>query len=562
MRCLLEFELELLCRLATNNDKGNLQMRLERLLGSQHTQAALRISLAYRVAIDVSGVETNQLQECLNSVFPPHGNELGQYSFDSWKGLTDDRVLDLVFLGKSHRVWRFRPAFKEKWINELCHLLTNAGKVIEFGPLGMLLPPAMIDGSRYDVSKVEAELKSMAHSIVAPYLLSLIQSMQDRDNATLYEAARGLQLEIGIPDESDISVVSQLGRRIRDKGSASDVEKATKIMEFDKNELIGRMEQAVEVERGWVAFFFERSVWPNLEGYISEVGLAKLTSAVPIDFNSLFSVKSYHPRILNLRGDADVDMFALGKLVSVLTKTLGSLDEVASLKNLGRSVTRMRFSLNGEQANELLQSAMEIELDVSWVAFLVSACSVADGVNVELLRDVWVAYNCPIPDPLPGSISNGGKLVNTGERKAIELGAQLVSAPSRGRYRDIFESNRVNIAEKYCGLLLSLGEGIGRNELVTLLKQSPVPDELEVWIRPKSVEILNADQSMTEQLAERFGAIANRRQVDQAGLRLRFGALVENRLGVPLAVRVAALDAILRLDELAAEPLAERDWID
>jgi hypothetical protein len=193
---------------------------------------------------------------------------------------------------------------------------------------------------------------------------------------------------------------------------------------------------------------------------------------------------------------------------------------------------------------------------------LVSACSVADGVNVELLRDVWVAYNCPIPDPLPGSISNGGKLVNTGERKAIELGAQLVSAPSRGRYRDIFESNRVNIAEKYCGLLLSLGEGIGRNELVTLLKQSPVPDELEVWIRPKSVEILNADQSMTEQLAERFGAIANRRQVDQAGLRLRFGALVENRLGVPLAVRVAALDAILRLDELATEPLAERDWID
>lgn len=94
-----------------------------------------------------------------------------------------------------------------------------------------------------------------------------------------------------------------------------------------------------------------------------------------------------------------------------------------------------------------------------------------------------------------------------------------------------------------------------------LLHQAFYPGELSIW---RNAELLDASRLRSWELqtaGTRLKEIVTASgKGNAAQLRKELGTIVERRAAYPIEIALAALEAILRLDELTDTPLYDADW--
>jgi len=111
---------------------------------------------------------------------------------------------------------------------------------------------------------------------------------------------------------------------------------------------------------------------------------------------------------------------------------------------------------------------------------------------------------------------------------ANRLAAYLSSSAISQSNRNLGVEVSTEISIRFCTSIVST-PCPSINDLVLLLRQMPVVEELDVWVKHSLVKILEESPWAIERLADRFGEIANRRVLASDELRTRFGIFAQDR---------------------------------
>lgn len=107
--------------------------------------------------------------------------------------------------------------------------------------------------------------------------------------------------------------------------------------------------------------------------------------------------------------------------------------------------------------------------------------------------------------------------------------------------------------------ICSTAEGVDVRQL--LLQQTPNTYELSTWRNPEIIDVIRGQHWLLDRLADRLRDMVNSKyRFDPEQLRKGLGVFVEKRSEFPVEIPLAAMEALLRVDEIVATPLSDNDW--
>jgi hypothetical protein len=192
-------------------------------------------------------------------------------------------------------------------------------------------------------------------------------------------------------------------------------------------------------------------------------------------------------------------------------------------------------------------------------------CSTAEGVDVRQLLDFWTQHCSEWLVWGDGSQKPQEPLIeqalDIGTQDAVRLAAFLASNSGPPR------SNLISpqLAERVvCSLCSSIETSNGDERLLNvqlLLQQTPNTYELSTWRNPEIIDVIRGQHWLLDRLAERLRDMVNSKyRFDPEQLRKGLGVFVEKRSEFPVEIPLAAMEALLRADEIVATPLSDSDW--
>lgn len=151
--------------------------------------------------------------------------------------------------------------------------------------------------------------------------------------------------------------------------------------------------------------------------------------------------------------------------------------------------------------------------------------------------------------------------MNLGTNDAVSFAAFLASNPSRQPESPISSQLAERVVHGLCDSINATSGDERTMKIRLLLQQALHPRELDTWANPEIVNAIRCKPRLLNRLAGRLKEMVTvRARFDESQLRQKLGVFVERRLEFPVEVSLAALEAILRLDEIMVTPISDNDW--
>ena len=226
-----------------------------------------------------------------------------------------------------------------------------------------------------------------------------------------------------------------------------------------------------------------------------------------------------------------------------------------------------------EQAENLLNQAASLRvLPALWASVILWVCSKSHNINVKSLLGLW-RQHCPTDKLVYGRPNDHvntkliESLLEVNDVDAVTLAAFLSPVRRDEKRRATSQlpaSLYEHLINKLSGHITDtrLTEKVRMYCLQALHRQPMHFIELRLWQDPQLLQtVAGKDGWWLETICWRLRKIIEVEiSVDQETLRKDLSVFVEKRQDFPRQIALAAMESLLRLDELTATPLQRHDW--
>ena len=405
-----------------------------------------------------------------------------------------------------------------------------------------------------------------SQSRLGPYLGGLLRAIKQPTDPELFEQAKMHEVRVKQCLPGYLAVGWQLGPEPSHFASTEEWA-ATRQQAVSASKEIGELWlSAISDDDGsWLTLFVHPDGWPELRPVIAEASFEQLMRKSHSVAKCLSPFSAVPVQLRHFRTGVSVDVMRVCDCVVEIVQKHGSLF-VRNDRGIVDFVAGSEFrAVTSLEAHNLLRKTNDLKLPSCWAGLITRVCSTAEGVSVSQLLDFWRRHHsmdmlwiCNVQKPQEALIEQA---LDIGTRDAVYFAAFLAS--NRGLHRDI--SIPLHLSERVvrglCDSIVSASGAERPMSVELLLQQAPGAHELATWANPEIVNLIRGQHWQLERLADRIREMVNSRSgFDQEQLRRALGRFVEKRSEFPVEIPLAALDALLRADEIAATPLSDSDW--
>lgn len=555
----LYVELDLLAKAAGPGEAQRLQNKLEELIADPRTRTpALRAALVNDVAVSLVDCATEELEGLIDLAM-----ERARHSDSRFLSKTSEgQAADLLFSFAGP--WEVPLIKAHEALGQVWKTLSEPGYSVDVGGMSFVLPPSLRDRSD-SVPDELVDHTAKLRSRVSPYLTALLHAVNAPLDPERYERAVHEEQKIAAPISRQYSVWNQLGPGPSTCGS---VEEWRAVRRRVYEEAEAKMQswgaQLSDNDGSWCSLYLSPAVWSELGPIVDreryEVLLGQIAPAVREVSSFLDGVA-----MIRQRGRPHgLAPFSLIRVVLDIATKYGAEHTPVALEFL-RVPTRSRGVARiapANVANRLLREAIDSPLPAQWAAVLLGACAGVPGVSVSLLLKLWerrasddwwfVRPNSEVPADVVE------ELLATATRQSVTLAAELRGQPRAAlpRATDLDDRLVTSLVE-----LIESSRPPERNRYVELLLRQPGHiRELSLWENPEMLGPLAGGwwpRSLSSRLHDILGS-ADQRALPAA--RRSLSKLLDRREFASAWLANAALEGILRIDELLTPPLEDSDW--
>ncbi len=558
----LYVELDLLAKSAGPENKTAVRQIMDQLCVDERVRSVvIEVAFENDVQMNLADCPLEVLAESLR-----YRPDFRERSCDEFlKGLSEDHIVDLTF-GKwtTPIASRYSPSDEGNWIRDMAECLFSSQHSFDLVRFGGVLPNFICERRQQVPTETISRLEQ-GRSRIGPYLGALLRAIENPTNPTLFEQAKNHEKSVReiVPDF--LSVHCQLGPPPSQFSSIDNWIAARR--ETSQSDNVGKLWlSALSIEdSSWVTLFIHPDAWPELRPVIAEGRFEHLMSKSQSVVKSLSPLTAIPIQLHHYAPGDSADVFQLCNCVVDIVQKHGS-QFVRNDRAMVNMLACSRFrSIESSVAQELLRKTNDIQLPSLWPGLIARVCSTAEGLDVRQLFDFWkrhfskdLIWVANVEQPQEALIEQA---LDIGTRDAVSFAAFL--ATNTGAHRDI--RIRSELAERVVRSLCdSIESSSGDERLMNiqlLLQQALDAREVATWANPEIVDVIRGQHWQLQRLAERLREMVNsRRRFDQEELRKGLGVFVEKRREFPVEIPLAAMDALLRVDEISATALSDSDW--
>ncbi|MDA1277876.1 MAG: hypothetical protein O2960_28090 [Verrucomicrobia bacterium] len=560
----LHVELDLLAKSAGPANKSTVRQLLANCLADERCRSVvLEIAYSNDVEVDFTDCPIEAIGGVLH--FRPDFHEHRCPNF--LNKLSKDQVLDLMFLGRGgHVLWQSEVTSKQ-WFRDLWQCFSPDHPEFGMLRLGCVMSPFMLDRKEL----VSAELLSrmeQSRAGVAPYLAALLRAIGNPLDANCFEEAKVQQAASQSQIMDFLTVEFQLGPEPAEFSTTEEWAAArNEVFAAAKKVRNLWLSKISDDDASWITLFVHADAWPMLHPIIPKERLELLIGECQSAVKSLSPKSAIPIQIHSYRRQQDLALFQLCNFVLGIVKKHGS----RSVRNDARVVAALVGSpirgVDSNAAEKLLQEAIELGSEVPsfWAGLIVRVCSAVHGVSLDRLFTFWqrhwsrdLLWINNVQEPHETLIEEA---LDLGTNDGVSFAAFLASTQRHPPGRQISSQLAERITHSLCDSINAASGDERSMKVQLLLQQALDPRELNTWANPEIVNAIRGEPWQLDRLAGRLKEMVNvRAGFDEEQLRQQLGVFVERRLEFPVEVSLAALEAILRIDEIMATPLSDNDW--
>lgn len=562
-------ELDLLAKVASSENKNDISNLIEQVFLNEHAKSIV-FQVATRNNIKLN-LEDCSLEELRKMRWYQSGFNEKNFS-EFLKGLSEDLIVDLTFSNiATNFKWSYLDSCEIEWIKKLSNFFFNGTHSYRLESLIISIPLFHYDNSSNDPNEFIAQLEE-GNSQIGPYLVALLRAIKNPTDPDLHELAKKSEESIQEIVPEYLSVIVLLGappsnfdsvdswKETRSQYMSTEFEDSLKSNWFSNI--------STEDDGSWLTLLINPNAWPELHPIVDENRLKRLietaqpfckklsqNSILPLDFHG--SSKSMY----------ELDFFKVTSIIVEIIRKYGH-EYVEDLEYAVDEWICIFHTQNVEAstAQKLLTNAIDLEkIPPSW-AFLISRiCSTVQNLDVSIQIDFWNRHCC-------GKmywIANTPQVPENTIKQALDIGTKEATgfAAFISTIHMLDHNNMISLQLNKC-VVQKLSQLINSLDLHQrflyirqLLELQPDFCELIIWDHPENINIIREETWYLSYLVKRF-----RRMVDNSessildDLRKKLGEFVDRRDEFPIEFSLAALDAILRIDEITTIPLNENSW--
>ncbi len=558
-------ELNLLAKVAGEKNNKSICSTLNEFCQNEQLQTvAVRVAFNNNLGVRLENCQLKELVKILDYSLSRNPN---RFSGKFLSELSEDQILDIAFLKGARSIWLNQEAHR-LWFSDLSECLLPRN-FLEFDFHSILYQWAPYVSDRQElVSDELIQCLEQSQSTVAPYVKALLLAIKNPKNPNYYEEAVVQEKKL-VEIPRYFSVADQLGPNPKLFNTIEDWVAAREIaFSISKKALESCLAHNSGEFSSWLMTSIHPDVWDEFKPIVPKKEFNRLKKqCYPI----LKSLSSHHFNPFRIRGWKHFkygDSFELCNcVVGVINKHGNSCVWID--QHLIHSLVDSEFkSVKASEAHELLQKASITKLPSSWSGLIIRICSSVENIDVNKLLNFW-QYQYSEGIVLIGNVQQPQEtiikqLLDVDTADAVHLAAFIASN------RQDFTPERLSIdiqleeiiAHKLCELIESSSDDDGRKLNIRLLMNlAPNSCELTMWANNENIDSISGDIWQVNRVADRLREIVDsKRTIDSEKLREKFGIFIVNRTQYPFQVSLAALDALLRLDEISTTPLRDKDW--
>ena len=554
----LQVELELLARLAKNEQRKQVSQLLNRLVVVNDTARTLVLDVSQESEIPVD-LSTLTHQEILAAIpvrdFSFRRWRRSDVKLSHWKGLSDDDVVTLMAAKKFSNSAANSGRYKKDWIQDLASFLFAESRV-EIGGNAFAIPPYL--SKRSIVSEEVSSNLANLNSDVTKHLTALLRAIEHPQDAGLFYAAVKSEGELKFELNQTLAVSQQLG---------PSPDSFESVAAWQESKTAIATEVLLEFLESVTVFDPRLLVHPNAWNKFDSICDKKQSQTWTSKFRDLLTTVSPTTVIpLNIHSwsGAMIDQFGSLQIVNTVLDVLehdgaGYINDEL-FKLIGSSDSLVSDS---RAAEVVLDRILESKIPKRMARVCLRIVSGSPELNIDQLVSVW--------DGLEGehwfeflNPSHIEQLLQNGSKTAICLAAACVRERIH-HHSDVNEDLANNVTNAFVTMVTSQG-AVTDLDLVMLKQLPSTPSELEIWQKVDSLGIEGSQyfhwimEDLTERLLRIVGQARSQTSTDQKVTKERLGKIAGLNGFAFHSLRVGAIDALLRLEELNSLPLSETDW--
>jgi hypothetical protein len=323
-------------------------------------------------------------------------------------------------------------------------------------------------------------------------------------------------------------------------------------------------------ENLWMCLLFHPNHWPFLveENLITDKELKYILSTtlgkilkIPIASLNIFQQYTSFPEAIR--------DFGLNKIINVLV-SIARVKGINHIHNTGLlGLILSKHETNSEYSKEvnnyLLQLSSLPSLPPIWASAVLRLCIDTTEIDTNLLLDFWEKHEYCKPrfsfgqtELILVKYNQFIEMLLCNQRPSALSLCIVLTANAR-----LSKRNQLLLQER-----LLANYKIFLNEIHTFydfcysfLNTNPCLDEFSLWTQPEIINRVHMQPNILDGITGRFAVAADpKSQIDPVKLRKKLLIFIENRCDYPATIVLAALEAILKLDEANLPILDDKVW--
>jgi hypothetical protein len=320
----------------------------------------------------------------------------------------------------------------------------------------------------------------------------------------------------------------------------------------------------------WMCLLFHPNHWPFLaeESLITDEELQYILSTtlgrilkIPVISLNIFQ---QYTRFQGITIDCGLDKI-INVLISIVSKK--GIDCINNTELLGLILSEHETNDTSLQAVNGYLSQLNYlpSLPPVWASAVLRLCIDATEIDTDLLLDFWEKHECCKPrfsfvhtESFLFKYNRFLEILLCNQRPSALNFCIALTASTKPN-----EKNQVLLQERLlanCNIFLNEIHTF-HNFCYSFLNTNPCLGEFSLWTQPEIINRVHMQSNILDGITGRFAVAANPKfQIDPVKLREKLLIFIENRCDYPPTIVLAALEAILKLDEANLPILDDKVW--
>jgi hypothetical protein len=559
----LQAELDLLAQTAGPGDAAWIRQAFDGLQAEEALRTAV-LDVAFTHDIQMT------LEDCplevLGQVLQWRSGASDKRQEQFLKGLTYPQAIDLLFLRyQCPIVWWHGKATDGSSLREVSAFLSMPIPEIVTDVVEASIPPFLKDrkGQLLGVQRSEV---AESGARVGAYLGALCAAIEEPDNPKVFQRASDEEALVSGLISDYITVANQLGPPPSEFASVAEWVRWRQLGFVTREVLIDRWLASLSQSDGsWLSVVIHPSAWTELAGFVERECFEHLIKEVQPFVKQLSPATVFPLRVHDVHSASTTRIIDICRCVINVARRHGADSLQNSPLLVDNLLLRGAESIAAPAALKMLEDAKGLRLPSFLSVLVLRLCSTAEGLEVQPMVEFWARHKCEELLWLNNSIVPSERMIvealEIGSPDAIGLAAYLTSRTGSSTPGYVSPSVASRVTHKLCELIANSSCADLSLKVRLLLKQRPESCQVATWARPEVIDHIRTDVGIVEAVARSLRVLTGGEPtIDFEEARKNLGVFVESHSDFPGAISVAALDAILRIDEITSAPLSDRDW--